>query len=163
MCSPGSDIFYHPQQQAIEDLQSEEEKVNLLTKEKTKLQMHTEDVCTYFSNWTYSSYHMHYTNVFFQYLFCNFWNLRCVIAQCAFKLKCRTVLSNSSQTCSPGCNVGCSVLFHDVKLVNVFECFESLSYCRMKAWPTTLAFKLLKFQQLVYNFECLSFVLDGKL
>lgn len=50
MCSPGSDIFYHPQQQAIEDLQSEEEKVNLLTKEKTKLQMHTEDVCTYFSN-----------------------------------------------------------------------------------------------------------------
>lgn len=65
MCSPGSDIFYHPQQQAIEDLQSEEEKVNLLTKEKTKLQMHTEDVCTYFSNWTYSSYHMHYTNVFF--------------------------------------------------------------------------------------------------
>lgn len=101
--------------------------------------------------------------VFFQYLFCNFWNLQCVIAQCAFKLKCRTVLSNSSQTCSPGCNVGCRVLFHDVKLVNVFECFESLSYCRMKAWPTTLAFKLLKFQQLVYNFERLSFVLDGKL
>lgn len=41
---------------------------------------------------------------FFQYLFCNFWNLQCVIAQCAFKLKCRTVPSNSSQTCSPGCN-----------------------------------------------------------
>lgn len=33
-----------PQQQAIEDLQSEEEKVNLLTKEKTKLQMQAEDV-----------------------------------------------------------------------------------------------------------------------
>lgn len=32
------------QQQAIEDLQSEEEKVNLLTKEKTKLQMQAEDV-----------------------------------------------------------------------------------------------------------------------
>lgn len=35
------------QQQAIEDLQSEEEKVNLLTKEKTKLQMQTEDVRSY--------------------------------------------------------------------------------------------------------------------
>lgn len=31
-------------QQAIEDLQCEEEKVNLLTKEKTKLQMQAEDV-----------------------------------------------------------------------------------------------------------------------
>ncbi len=33
-----------PPQQAIEDLQSEEEKVNLLTKEKTKLQIQAEDV-----------------------------------------------------------------------------------------------------------------------
>lgn len=38
-----------PQQQAIEDLQSEEEKVNLLTKEKTKLQMQAEDVRSYFA------------------------------------------------------------------------------------------------------------------
>lgn len=36
------------QQQAIEDLQSEEEKVNLLTKEKIKLQMQAEDVSSYF-------------------------------------------------------------------------------------------------------------------
>lgn len=34
-------------QQAIEDLQSEEEKVNLLTKEKTKLQMQAEAVRLY--------------------------------------------------------------------------------------------------------------------
>ena len=36
-----------PQQQAIEDLQSEEEKVNLLTKQNTKLQMQAEEVTTY--------------------------------------------------------------------------------------------------------------------
>jgi len=35
------------QQQTIEDLQSEEEKVNLLTKEKTKLLMQAEDVSSY--------------------------------------------------------------------------------------------------------------------
>lgn len=35
-----------PQQQAIEDLQSEEEKVNLLTKQNTKLQMQAEEVST---------------------------------------------------------------------------------------------------------------------
>lgn len=44
MCRPGSDIFCFLQQQAIEDLQGEEEKVILLTKEKTKLQMQAEDV-----------------------------------------------------------------------------------------------------------------------
>lgn len=38
--------LFSSQQQAIEDLQSEEEKVNLLTKEKTKLQMQAEDVRT---------------------------------------------------------------------------------------------------------------------
>lgn len=47
MCRSGSEILFHPQQQAIEDLQSEEEKVNLLTKEKTKLQMQAEDVSLY--------------------------------------------------------------------------------------------------------------------
>lgn len=39
-------MAYSPPQQAIEDLQSEEEKVDLLTKEKTKLQMQAEDVST---------------------------------------------------------------------------------------------------------------------
>lgn len=38
------------QQQAIEDLQSEEEKVNQLTKEKTKLQMQAEDVSSLYSH-----------------------------------------------------------------------------------------------------------------
>lgn len=38
---------FSPQQQAIEDLQCEEEKVNLLTKEKTKLQLQAEDVSSY--------------------------------------------------------------------------------------------------------------------
>lgn len=33
-------------QQAVEDLQCEEEKVNLLTKEKAKLQVHVEEVIT---------------------------------------------------------------------------------------------------------------------
>lgn len=34
-------------QQAIEDLQSEEEKVNLLTKERAKLQVQAEDVSVF--------------------------------------------------------------------------------------------------------------------
>ena len=37
-------LLVSSKQQAIEDLQIEEEKVNLLTKEKTKLQMQAEDV-----------------------------------------------------------------------------------------------------------------------
>lgn len=44
------------QQQAIEDLQSEEEKVILLTKEKTVLQMQAEDVsssCVSQTMWIY--------------------------------------------------------------------------------------------------------------
>lgn len=49
MCRAGSNILFSSQQQAIEDLQSEEEKVNLLTKEKTKLQMQTEDVRSSFN------------------------------------------------------------------------------------------------------------------
>lgn len=36
---------FAPYQQAIEDLQSEEDKVNLLTKEKAKLQIQAEEVC----------------------------------------------------------------------------------------------------------------------
>lgn len=47
ICSPGTTIFFHPQQQAIEDLQSEEEKVNLLTKERAKLQVQAEDVSVF--------------------------------------------------------------------------------------------------------------------
>lgn len=49
MCGPGSEISrFSLRQQAIEDLQSEEEKVILLTKEKTKLQMQAEDVSSSF-------------------------------------------------------------------------------------------------------------------
>lgn len=58
MCRPGSQIFCFVQQQAIEDLQSEEEKVVQLTKEKTKLQMQAEDVSS-------SSVSTHYMHIFF--------------------------------------------------------------------------------------------------
>lgn len=48
-------------QQAIEDLQSEEEKVILLTKEKTKLQMQAEDVSSSFYSliWYGCFLHLH--------------------------------------------------------------------------------------------------------
>lgn len=43
-CAAQEQRSFFSQQQAIEDLQLEEEKVNSLTKEKTKLQIRAEDV-----------------------------------------------------------------------------------------------------------------------
>lgn len=59
-----------PQQQAIEDLQSEEEKVNLLTKEKTKLQMQAEDVRSYFAFWLYCWYGVLFYFYFKHHVYC---------------------------------------------------------------------------------------------